>query len=223
MGFKVERRFFKNMVSMKKGEYESLQRKASNTQRIKYGLFALLSVLATVLIVNFGRFLYDSYGNIGPQIGTVPVTLPSGFISTFFSWFGISSTTTVQALIAYFAVLLILLFAFKDIVQAFSSFSSETTSWAISIGLSLLAAVSGVNTSIVEMFSLTSSIAAGGVAIIVLTAVFAAIVLNLGLGKNLQSWVFKRKMLKEAYEVQEGAEQTARAIKGLRTVEDSFK
>jgi len=114
----------------------------------------------------------------GSQIISERVNAPNWMISLlgqdlFESW---------NALIVYLAVLMILLFAFSDIISTFSSFR-DTTSWAIAIGLAVIGAMTGVlNNFITLIFGGVASFGALGIALIVLWAVVVAVAVNFFVG-----------------------------------------
>ena len=114
---------------------------------------------------------------------------------------------TWESLIVVLALMAILLFGLQDIIFNFSTFS-ETTSWAISVGLVLIAAVTRVISGLMAaLFGGVAGIGALGIAIIVVWAIFIAV------GTNILIGLSGIKEMKEKRQDQEDLRKAARKMK----------
>ncbi|MFW5846917.1 MAG: hypothetical protein ACOCUU_02035 [Nanoarchaeota archaeon] len=106
---------------------------------------------------------------------------------------------TWEGLILSLAVMLILVLAFADILESFSSFSKMTSN-LIAIGLALIAGVSRMVEGILVWLGITAGVGAIAMGVIILNAFIIAIVVNFLFGRVLINKIKNAKTEKEIEE-----------------------
>jgi hypothetical protein len=197
-------------------------KKALGTSKIV--LIAVVCVILVIIIFSIGSWainnLPQSAKSFGAARSSTTVEGPAFFKQLLTTLFGEKSVVSWENLILYFAIFMILFFALSDIVNLFSSFN-ETTSWVIGFGLAAIAGVTNVITYIADLFSLTAGIGAIGIGIIILCAVFAAVTLNIGIGKPLREWRQARQIEIQQFKTRKGFDQVSSFVTGARQVSKS--
>jgi len=120
------------------------------------------------------------------------------------------------------AIFLIILVALSDIIAMFSTFK-PWIAWTIGLGLAVVSGVTGIIYALTAIFGLTSGIGAIGIAIIIISAVAAAVVINLGFGDAAQQWALKRQIGISAAKASKGFAKVKSAAKGLRDLADEME
>jgi len=183
-------------------------------------LLALLALVAIVLIIYGGMWLVNNVPeglkSIGSTASTTPINAPAPVESALKVVLGGESTVSWENLILHLAIFMILFFAISDIVMLFSTFT-ETTSWVIGGGLAVIAGVTKMVEYLVGLFAVTAGIGAVGIVIIVATAVFAAVVLNLGIRGPLQRWQKARQREIDAFKAEKGFDKVSSFITGAKS------
>ena len=182
---------------------------------------AVLFLIGTIALLWLTVWLANSnfIPKIGTDVTTHAVELPAFLGSVFGILLGVGETTTLtwEVLILHLAVFFILAFAFFEIVNLFSSFS-ESTSWAIAIGLAIIAGVTKIVAWIAAIFGLTAGVGAIGVALIIIAAIFSAVLLNFGVTGPLRRWRRARQRDIEEFKSERGFSKVASFVKGAKKV-----
>jgi len=182
-------------------------------------LMGILALVAIALIIWGGVWLANNVPSTIKSVGATatqtPISGPSWIMTTMKTLLGNGVTVSWENLILYLAIFMILFFAFADIVALFSTFN-ETTSWVIGFGLAIIAGVTKMISYIAGIFAITAGIGAIGIAIIICTAVFAAVVLNLGIRGPLQRWQNARQIEINKFKAETGFGQVSSFIRGAR-------
>ena len=194
------------------------------------GVVAIGSILLAIFIFWAGSrlasFLASSSSpliNIGSAATSTPINAPTWMASFLDVVLGISSgTATWEGLIIRLAIFIIIVFAMADLIEMFSSFTT-TTSWIIALGLGMIAGVSKAIAFIAGLMAVTAQIGAIGIMIIILSAIIAAVTLNLGLGGVARKWRLQRQVEMAQTKSSMGAGEVTGAIKGLKEVNTAFK
>ena len=121
---------------------------------------------------------------------------------------------TIQGIVIFLSLMMILVFAIQDILELFSTFTSSTC-WAIAIGLGLIANVTGVTYNLADVMGVTAAVGGLGIALIVLGSVAAAVTLNLGIGGLAKQWRQNRQLEVDQFKARRG---TNRIIEGANTM-----
>lgn len=183
-------------------------------------LMGVLALLAVILIIWGGVWLVNHLPSViksaGATASQTPINAPNFVNSIATVGLGAEAITSWENLILYLAIFIILFFAFSDIVNLFSTFT-ETTSWVIGFGLAIIAGVTKTISWIAGIFAITAGIGAVGIAIIVCTAVFAAVVLHLGVRGPLQRWQKARQIEIDAFKSQSGFGKVTEFIRGAKS------
>ncbi len=197
---------------------EGAAKKLLNTPlKVLMGILAFVAILliiwgASELVNN----LPDAIKSVGSAATSTPINAPSFLNGIITVVLGEGATISWENLILYIAIFMILFFALADIVSLFSTFN-ETTSWVIGFGLAIIAGVTKMVNWIAGVFAVTAGIGAIGIGIIVCAAVFAAVVLNLGIGGPLKKWRRARQKEINKFKAESGFDQVASFIKGSKT------
>jgi len=193
---------------------------------VKWGI-AVISILVVVGFIIFATFslnflegIDSPVADLGKGITQTNINLPwlesaSGVV------LGSSSPLTVEQFILHLAVFFILFFAFGEILALFSIFSTSTA-WVISFFLSMIAGVSRVIPLIAALMAGTAGLGAIGISIIILTAIFSAVTLHIGIGAGLRRWRLNRQVEIEGLKAEKGTAGVTAAIKGLKDIKDAL-
>lgn len=155
-------------------------------------IFLIPVALLLLVGVWYGaHYAFEKFGTLGFDIKPLDKDIPSWLSFITENVFAIESDAGLLTALIVLAVFMIMLFAMKDIMSAFSTFN-ETTSWVIAAGLSLIASFTGIISSIAGIFQITAAIGAVGIAIIILTAVVSAIIVNMMFGNLLRKLAVNR-------------------------------
>ena len=183
-------------------------------------LLAFLSLVAIALIIWGGvelvNHLPEGLKSIGSTATETPIDAPEFVEAPLKVILGEKATMSWENLILYLAIFMILFFAISDIVALFSTFQ-ETTSWVIGGGLAVIAGVTNVVEYIAGIFAVTAGVGAVGIAIIIGTAIFAAVVLNFGIRGPLQKWQKSRQREIDAFKAEKGFDKVTSFIKGAKS------
>jgi hypothetical protein len=131
-----------------------------------------------------------------------------------------NSGITWENLVIHLAIFMIIFFAMSEIVAGFSSFS-ETVSWVIGFGMALIAGASKMIGLLAAAMGLTAGIGAIGIMIIILAAIGAAVILNLGIGGSMRTWRMKRQVDIKKHKVAQGFETAAAGVRGAKTLAEA--
>jgi threonine/homoserine/homoserine lactone efflux protein len=115
---------------------------------------------------------------------------------------------------------MIIFFAMSEIVAGFSSFS-ETVSWVIGLGMALIAGATKIIYLLASVMGITAGIGAVGIMIIILAAIGAAVILNLGIGGSMKAWRMKRQVDIKKHKVAQGFETAAAGVRGAKTLAEA--
>jgi len=130
---------------------------------------------------------------------------------------GSGAVVSIEALILFIAIFVIILFAMQDILNLFSTFS-ETTSFVIGLGLALVAGVTGLIDKVAQIFAITAGVGAIGIALIIFGAIASAVILNLGIGGPLKRWRTARDSEIESFKTTRGFSKVADFVGGAKQV-----
>ena len=146
--------------------------------KIDTGFKIVLGFLALVVVafiiwgaIALIKVLPDGIKSLGAAATSTPIGDTGFFASVINVLLGEGAMESWESLILHFAIFVILFFAFSDIVTLFSTFT-ETTSWVIGFGLTLIVSVTKMLAYIAGIFALTAGIGAVGIAIIIGAAIF---------------------------------------------------
>lgn len=199
----------------------------------------LISLGVIIAFVALGFFLVGTgfWENITSEVPTDTTT--EGFANTFvgenFDWlkyiFGgvpvwlSAQTSHNNAAIIVFAVFILMMVTFADIINMFSTFS-KGTSWIAAIAIAIIAAnLKAVATLLAVFIGIFSFL--GGLAVIVgLGAAFVAFVItNLGVGSF--GWIKKRRAMMGAEvlasKIEAGGTRTAAVIKAQTAQAEAYE
>ena len=183
-------------------------------------LLGLLAVVAIILIIWGGTWLVNNLptglSSIGSTASATPINAPVSIETVLKVVLGSQSIISWENLILSLAIFMILFFAMSDIVALFSTFT-ETTSWVIGGGLAVIAGVTNIVEYIAGVFAITAGIGAVGISIIIITAVFAAVVLNLGIRGPLKSWQNARQIEIDRFKAEKGFSKVSDFIRGAKS------
>jgi len=186
------------------------------------GFKVLLGVLAIVVVsliiwggVELVNHLPSTLKSIGSSASATSINAPAFIESIATIGLGNEAMTSWENLVLYLAIFMILFFAMSDIILLFSTFT-DTTAWVIGFSLAVIAGVTKMISWIAGVFAITAGIGAVGISIIIVTAVFAAVVLNLGIRGPLQGWQKARQMEIDSFKAKKGFGQVADFITGAR-------
>jgi len=189
-------------------------------KKIKASFWAVVLVIIAVIILWGSVFLAKTV----PKIGTTftSTQLPSGLSSVAQIILGMPlDATTLESLILFLAIFVILWVAISDILSTFSTFKA-TISWIIGFALAVVAGMTHTIAGIAQIMGLTAGIGAIGTALIVLGTFISAVTLNLGIGSYVRRWRMERQAEIEAFKTETGTAKVSEAIKGLKKVQQSF-
>ncbi len=182
-------------------------------------LMGIVAIVAVLLIIGGGTWLVNNLPaqikSVGATASSTPIEAPSFLEPIITVILGNGATISWENLILYLAIFAILFFALADIVSLFSTFT-ETTSWVIGFGLAIIAGVTNIIEFIAGVFAVTAGIGAIGISIIVISAVFAAVVLNLGIGGPLKKWRQARQKEINKFKAESGFGKVTSFIKGAK-------
>lgn len=182
-------------------------------------IIAIVCLIIVIVIFSIGsgaiNNLPEQIRSIGATKTSTPIQGPEFVKGMMTTMLGENVIISWENLILYLAIFMILFFALSDIVSLFSSFN-ETTSWVIGFGLAAIAGVTRVIDYIANVFALTAGIGAIGIGIIILCSVFAAVTLNIGIGKPLRIWRQTRQREIEQFKSKKGFDQVASFISGAK-------
>lgn len=195
-------------------------------------LFIVLVVVVLLGGIFFGaRLAIDKLGSFSftsspaSTQNVVGVISSNGFFEGFFTLIlGSDSLKDDQRFVIYLAIFTIVLFTFSDIIKMFSTFGdSGFTHWIIGVALALVLSSLGVTKGIVIWLGITASVGVYTVGVIILSAFFAALVVNIGLGEEFQKWAIKRKIIGDSIRASQGAGSVVSGIQSLKQVDEAFK
>jgi hypothetical protein len=199
---------------------------ADSKNVLKLILIALVSLVALGFIIWGTVWLVNNLPSQIKSIGAtqtstaIPASSIVGKIAGVL--LGAPLPLTYEGLILFLAIFVILLFALAEIVEMFSTFSS-TASWMIALGLAIIAGVTKMIAAIAAVFGLTAGIGAIGIAIIIIMAIVAAVVINLGFGKAIQAWALQRQIGVASAKAAKGFAKVKEGAKGLRDLADEME
>ena len=182
-------------------------------------LLGIAAVIIVLLIIwgatELANNLPEAIKSLGTTVTTTPIQAPA-FLDTIINVIlGTGASVSWESLILYLAIFAILFFALSDIVSLFSTFS-ESTAWVIGFGLAIIAGVTKIIDSIAGIFAVTAGIGAVGISIIVIAAVAAAVVLNLGISGPLKKWQQSRQVEIDKFKSEKGFAKVSSFIKGAK-------
>jgi len=121
---------------------------------------------------------------------------------------------TIESLILHLAIFLIIFIAVSDIIEGLSTFS-QGVAWTIGFAIALVAGVTKIIAYLAGLFGIVAGIGALGVALIAVSTIVAAVILNFGVGGPLRKWRQARQK-----EIDEFKAETGRSaiIEGVRTL-----
>ena len=184
----------------------------------------ILSVIAAVLIIVLGYYLA---GYIGKNFGMVKTETEiqsikgTGWETAIQVVLGMPKVTA-EGLIVHIAILFIIVFGLGELINLFSMLS-PAASWMIALGLGLIAGATEAIHTIAVIAGLTAGLGALGMFVIIGSAIFAAIVIHVGAGRQLRQWVASRQIDMKSLEMAKGAASVADTIKSLRKVGTEFE
>jgi hypothetical protein len=133
--------------------------------------------------------------------------------------FGLRPDQPIEVAIIWLILFIMLFFAFSDIFSIFTAFS-RTTAYILGFGLALITAMTRlIFLAAVWLFGITGGLGALGVAIILITALVAAVGVHLASTK-LVRWATRRQIAIEAIKA---AKSPAKAWKKLQEFEELTK
>lgn len=191
------------------------------------GFKVVLGIVAIVVImliiwgaVELANNLPEAIKDIGATATDTPINAPA-FLDTIITVIlGEKANVSWELLILYLAIFAILFFALSDIVSLFSQFT-EATSWVIGFGLALIAGVTKIVESIAGVFAITAGIGAVGISIIIIAAVVAAVVLNLGIGGPLKRWQQARQSEIDKFKAARGFGKVSSFVEGAKQITET--
>lgn len=198
--------------------------KSKGSGSSKNSLWVVGSILLAILIIWFGIYLSKKVPVVGDQQvdRLIDFSKAWGPLKYIPNIIGIGDTNVkLGAFVIYLAVFLIIFVSFSDILVGFSSFNTAI-SWIIGFCIAEIAAFSGGVSVLARLFGATGTIGAIGVAIIILASIFAAVVLNIGVGGKLREWRMKRQVEIEAHKSYVGSSRVVGAIRGLKEIDREF-
>lgn len=182
--------------------------------------------LGTVIIAAF--ILWGAYqlAKLVPPIGEIatstPISAPAWLNSIIRTvLIGDVAPLTLESIVLFLAIFVIIFFAISDILEAFSTFS-PAVAWSIGFGIALIAGVTKVVATVGGLFGLAAGIGAFGILLIILGALGAAVTLNLGIGGPVRKWRLMRQAEIEGMKAEKGAGRVKSAIGALKEVEGAF-
>jgi len=182
-------------------------------------------VIGFIWLSSFGIKTVDGFDNgitnFGKGLSKTPINLVpwlDGFLQIVL---GIDPPLTVEQLIVHLAVFFIIFFALGEIVALVTVFSGFT-SWLISLSLALVAGVTGVVPYVVGLMALTAGLSLIGIMIIILTAVFAAVTLHVGLGQAIRRWRLERQIEKDNLKMMKKSGTIKNTLRTINDVGEGF-
>ena len=193
------------------------------TSSAKKILFGFGSIVLAILLIWAGvKFAsWDKLPKIGDVATQTPISAPSWVATALGVGLGIEQTgITWENIIIHLAIFMIIFFAMSEIVAGFSSFS-ETVSWVIGLGMALIAGATKIIYLLASVMGITAGIGAVGIMIIILAAIGAAVILNLGIGGSMRTWRMKRQVDIKKHKVAQGFETAAAGVRGAKTLAEA--
>ena len=200
---------------------------AEGKNPLSVGGKVLIAIIA--LIVLFGGvyaivklvipIIPDNITAIGSTATQTAINAPDAVEKVVGVTLGEKASTNWETLILYLVIFMILFFAFSDIVSLFSTFN-DVTSWVIGFGLAVIAGVTNVIQFIAGVFSITAGIGAVGIALIIISGVFAVVILNLGIRGPLKKWQRARQKDIDSFKAERGFAKVVDFVKGSKTVSE---
>jgi len=198
----------------------------TKTKKVTKLIFAILLVFLIIgIIITLGVYAIN---HMPESIKTIGATATStaipetGIIGTIIKVIlGVKPPITYENLILFLAIFFIIAFALADILPMFTTFN-ETTSWAIAIGLAVIAGVTKSIAGIATIFGITAGIGAIGIAIIIIMGILAAVVINIGLGTKIQAWALQRQIGVQSAKTTKGFAKATNAAKGLKEMAEEI-
>ena len=182
-------------------------------------ILGLLAIILIPLILYGGvkliNALPEGIKSVGATKSTTPLNVPEFLKNIVTVGLGSKAVVSWENLVLYLAIFFMLFFALSDIVMLFSTFT-DTTSWVMGFGLAIVAGVTKTISWIAGIFAITAGIGAVGIAIIIIMAVLAAVVLNMGIRGPLMNWRQKRQTEIDSFKAGKGFGQVADFITGAR-------
>ena len=208
--------------------------KTSNALKIAlYVIIAIAILYAGVMLANLPALQSPISDGNAPAIGTLTVYTPwtagktfgekaIGFVGLLLGY-GSDGGQQVNmgVFIVSLAIFLIILVSLGDIFAMSSTFS-PLVSWLIALGLAIISGVSGIVKSLTVIFGITSGIGAIGISIILLSSIFAVVLVNLGIGGTLRKWRMMRQIEIEEMKSEKGTQKVADAIFNLKRTSEAF-
>jgi hypothetical protein len=87
--------------------------------------------------------------------------------------------------------------------------------------MALIAGASKTIYFLASVMGITAGIGAVGIMIIILSAILAAVVLNMGAGKFLRKWRMDRQRDIKKHKVEQGFETAAAGVRGAKTLAEA--
>jgi len=202
---------------------EGVAAQAAQTVRRGIGRFFTLGIIAVGIAIAVG-IIWGGVAIVNNLPGTEgnpgnPANLP-GFLEGLFGVIlGTGTNVTWEELSIHLAVFMILFIAITDMVLGFSSFG-EMTAWVIGFGLALVAGATKMIGVIAGIFGVAAGFGALGVGIIVVAAILAAVVLNLGVGGPLKKWRTGRQIDIDTFNAERGFAKISSFMAGAADAAD---
>ena len=171
----------------------------------------IIGGIALVILMIFMPFILKWAITSIPQgapIDGTQLSLPAALETPLSIIFGEDSLQSVESLVLFLAVFLILFVALADIINAFSTFN-EISSWGIAFGVAIIGSVSRVVEAIVGWFGLTARVGAIGIGLIIMWAIVVAVAVNFLIG-----WSGLREMRKKGADLESISNAASRIRKG---------
>lgn len=184
---------------------------------IGFTLLAIAIIWGVVKLVNM-----DIFPKVATSATSQPVNVPSWIATILKTVFGLTQDVlTIEGIVIGIAIFIIFFFAFSDIIEMFSTFSS-TTSWVIGFGLAIICGVSGINKLMLNIVGITAGVGAIGVILIIIGTVASAVSLNLGLGGFVRRWRLTRQAEIEGFKTEAGTKRVTNAITALKETQKAY-
>jgi hypothetical protein len=180
-------------------------------------IIAILIIWAIVQLIDILPETLKEAGSVATETEINAEGIFGKIINIFL---GENAVKSWELLILHIMVFAILFFALSDIVTLFGKFN-ETTSWVIGFGLAVIAGVSGGIEIIAGIFKFTATVGAVGIALMVIGAILAAVVLNLGIGGPLKKWRNARQKDIDSFRTSKGFDKVGYFIEGAGQVADA--
>jgi len=184
--------------------------------KVLMGILALVIVVGIIAVGTWSvNHLPEQLKTIGATRTSTTIQAPSFLDGMLTIVLGAEATISWENLILHIAIFMILFFALADIVSLFSTFN-ETTAWIIGFGLAIIAGVTNIIELVAGIFAITAGIGAIGIGIIIATAVFSAVILNLSIGGPLKKWRRARQKEINEFKAESGFGKVTSFIKGAK-------